>query len=271
MDPLIIALIAIVVAIVAGLYFATRKRPAPQIEGEEPPAQLPAQKPKEPVAAARTAEPAPPAQKAAPPPPPAKKPEPEKQKPAEPSKTAPAAKPAEAAPAQKPEAPPPPPAAQRAAEPEKPKAPPPAPPAQKTAEPARRKDIEGLRKGLTKVREKEGFFGRLKALFSGKKEIDPNIVEQIEEVLLTSDVGVATTEKLLAEIKERLKKNELKDEERVWELLREHATALLAIGGGGITLFPARRAAGPAWAGVGRRLHPARHLAGAHGSHAMRG
>ncbi len=236
MDPLIIALIAIVVAIVAGLYFATRKRPAPQIEGEEPPAQLPAQKPKEPVAAARTAEPAPPAQKAAPPPPPAKKPEPEKQKPAEPSKTAPAAKPAEAAPAQKPEAPPPPPAAQRAAEPEKPKAPPPAPPAQKTAEPARRKDIEGLRKGLTKVREKEGFFGRLKALFSGKKEIDPNIVEQIEEVLLTSDVGVATTEKLLAEIKERLKKNELKDEERVWELLREHATALLAIGGGGITL-----------------------------------
>ncbi len=240
MDSLSIALIAIVVValLAAGLYFATRKKPAPQIEeGEELPAQLPAQKPKEPAAAAKATEPTAPAQKAPPPPPPpAKKPEAEKAKVAEPTKATPSVKPAEAAPSQKVEAPPPPPppVAQKAAEPEKQKAPP--PPAAKAAEPARRKDIEGLRKGLTKVREKEGFFGRLKALFSGKKEIDPNIVEQIEEVLLTSDVGVATTEKLLAEIKERLKKNELKDEDRVWELLREHATSLLAIGGGGITL-----------------------------------
>jgi fused signal recognition particle receptor len=238
-DPVIIAVIALVVVGAVVVFLLTRKKPTPQIEDEAPPAQLPAQKPKEQVPAAKSAEPAAPGQKAAPPPPPpAKKPDAEKPKVAEPTKPAPSAKPVEAAPAQKaePPPPPPPPVAQKAAEPEKPKAPPPPPVAQKAAEPARRKDIEGLRKGLTKVREKEGFFGRLKALFSGKKEIDPNIVEQIEEVLLTSDVGVATTEKLLAEIKERLKKNELKDEDRVWELLRERATSLLAIGGGGIAL-----------------------------------
>jgi fused signal recognition particle receptor len=128
-----------------------------------------------------------------------------------------------------------PPAADKPAEPA---APPARPQAAREAVPAstRKRDVEGLRKGLSKVREKEGFFGRLKALFTGKKEIDPQIVEQIEEVLLTSDVGVKTTELLLSEIKSALQKNELADEARVWQALREHATKILGIGGGGIVL-----------------------------------
>jgi fused signal recognition particle receptor len=101
---------------------------------------------------------------------------------------------------------------------------------------AHRRDVEGLRKGLTRVREKEGFFGRLKALFTASKEIDPQIVEQIEEVLLTSDVGVKTTEALLANIKEALQKKELADNDKVWQSLREHAVEILSIGGGGISL-----------------------------------
>jgi fused signal recognition particle receptor len=100
----------------------------------------------------------------------------------------------------------------------------------------RKRDVEGLRKGLTRVREKEGFFGRLKALFTGAKEIDPQIVDQIEEVLLTSDVGVKTTEALLADIKEALQKKELADNDKVWKSLREHAVKILSIGGGGISL-----------------------------------
>jgi fused signal recognition particle receptor len=115
-------------------------------------------------------------------------------------------------------------------------APAPAPVAAKEKAPARRRDVEGLRKGLAKVREKEGFFGRLKALFGGKKEIDPEIVEQIEEVLLTSDVGVKTTAVLLEAIKSKLDKNELADTDKVWEALREHATSILSIGGGGIAV-----------------------------------
>jgi fused signal recognition particle receptor len=101
---------------------------------------------------------------------------------------------------------------------------------------AQKRDVEGLRKGLTRVREKEGFFGRLKALFTGSKEIDPQIVDQIEEVLLTSDVGVRTTEALLADIKDALQKKELADNDKVWASLREHAVKILSIGGGGITL-----------------------------------
>ncbi len=89
---------------------------------------------------------------------------------------------------------------------------------------------------MTKAREGEGFFGRLRALFVGKKEIDPDLVSHIEEVLLTSDVGMKTTELLIGEIKEALAKNELSDSARVWQALRDRATQILGIGGGGIAL-----------------------------------
>jgi fused signal recognition particle receptor len=101
---------------------------------------------------------------------------------------------------------------------------------------ARKQDVEGLRKGLSKARDREGFFGRLRGLFSGKKEIDPQIVEHMEEVLLASDVGVKTTELLLGDIKEALAKSDLADSDRVWEALRQRATSILSIGSGGLTL-----------------------------------
>lgn len=236
MDSVTVALIALVVVVLAVVgYFATRKKPVPQIEEEPEPRKLEPPKAKTPETAKAVEPVAQPAAKAVPPPPPpAKKADADRPKVAEPApKPVAVAKPAEPVTPKVEAAPPPPPPAAKP-EIEKPKAAPPV--AARESAPAKRKDIEGLRKGLTKVREKEGFFGRLKALFAGKKEIDPNIVEQIEEVLLTSDVGVATTAKLLAEIKERLDKKELRDEERVWELLRERATELLAIGGGGIAL-----------------------------------
>ncbi len=97
----------------------------------------------------------------------------------------------------------------------------------------RKRDVKGLRRGLKKVRGEGGLFGRLKALFTGKKEIDPGIVDEIEEILLTSDVGMKTTQMLLEEIREGLDKNELDDTDRVWELLRERARGLLDIDGDG--------------------------------------
>lgn len=100
----------------------------------------------------------------------------------------------------------------------------PATPAQKRA-----KDVAGLRRGLSKARESEGFFGRLKSLFGGRKDIDPQIVEQMEEILLTSDVGVKTTGALVETIRDELSKGELKDESKVWEALRHKAQEILEI------------------------------------------
>jgi len=93
---------------------------------------------------------------------------------------------------------------------------------------ASKKDVAGLRKGLAATRG--GFMARLKALFVGKKEIDPAILEQMEEVMLTSDVGVKTTQAILERLRERLAKNELADSDAVWAALRAEATRILDVG-----------------------------------------
>lgn len=110
----------------------------------------------------------------------------------------------------------------------------PAPPSRggKTPEPAavtpaKPRDVSGLRRGLSKSREAEGFFGRLRALFSGKKELSADLTEQIEQVLLTSDVGVETTALLLERVKATLAKSELADPELVWSELRAECLNIL--------------------------------------------
>jgi fused signal recognition particle receptor len=97
----------------------------------------------------------------------------------------------------------------------------------------KQRDLSGLRRGLTKSRQAEGFFGRLRALFTGKKEIPADLTTQIEEVLLTSDVGVETTTLLLDRVKTRLDKGELADADAVWSALREEARAVLELSSAG--------------------------------------
>jgi fused signal recognition particle receptor len=109
--------------------------------------------------------------------------------------------------------------------PGQPVAPPSAPPPQKH-------DIAGLRRGLTAARG--GFIARLTELFQGKKEIDPAILDRIEEVMLTSDVGPKTTQAILGRLRDSLSRNELRDGDAVWAALRAEATRILGIGGGAI-------------------------------------
>lgn len=101
---------------------------------------------------------------------------------------------------------------------------------------ARSRDVQGLRKGLGKSREKEGFFGRLAKLITGRREIAPEIVDELEEVLITSDVGVATTESILGRIRDGLKKKEFDDSDKVWDALRAEARRILSVGEGGLVL-----------------------------------
>lgn len=237
-------LLVIVGLVILGvvIFLLTRKKAEPRIEAPPEPKKLPT----------KAAEPAPTPAKAKPKAEPAKEPA---KKPAEeaPAKPAPKPEPAvakeptpEVAKAPEREVAKEPARAEEpvkevapAAEAAEPKPAPPAKPATARERPAlapRKRDVEGLRKGLAKARETEGFFGRLKALFTGRKEIDPQLVEQMEEVLLTSDVGVKTTELLLSDIRDSLKKNELANEDRVWEALRDRATKLLGASGGGLSL-----------------------------------
>ena len=97
---------------------------------------------------------------------------------------------------------------------------------------ASKKDVAGLRKGLAATRG--GFMARLKAIFVGKKEIDPAILEQMEEVMISSDVGVKTTQEILERLREKLQKNELADSDAVWAALRAEATRILDVGQAGV-------------------------------------
>jgi fused signal recognition particle receptor len=95
-----------------------------------------------------------------------------------------------------------------------------------------RMDVVGLRKGLAATRG--GFIARLSSLFQGQKEIDPAILQQVEEVMLASDVGPKTTHAILERLRDSLARNELRDADAVWAALRSEALRILDIGGGAI-------------------------------------
>src|SRR5690606_8628061 len=65
-------------------------------------------------------------------------------------------------------------------------------------------DVQALRKGLARSRADDGLFGKLRALFGGAAELDDALAEQIEEVLLSADVGNATTQTILSRLREGL-------------------------------------------------------------------
>jgi fused signal recognition particle receptor len=92
-------------------------------------------------------------------------------------------------------------------------------------------ELESIRRGLSRSRSDEGFFGKLRALFGGKREINPEIAAEIEEILLASDVGVETTQAMLGSVREALAKGDLADSDKVWEALAQEARRVLDVGG----------------------------------------
>jgi fused signal recognition particle receptor len=100
--------------------------------------------------------------------------------------------------------------------------------------PSAGRDVAGLRKGLAATRG--GFISKLTALFKGKKEIDPSLLEQIEEVMLASDVGPKTTATILARLRETVERDRTTDASAVWAALRAEAMRILSLGGGPLRL-----------------------------------
>lgn len=84
-----------------------------------------------------------------------------------------------------------------------------------------------LLNGLTKTRK--GFTGRLDSLILGKKEIDEDLLEELEEILYTSDLGVQTSQDLIEIIREGVSRKELKDPVKLRQVLKENITEFLDI------------------------------------------
>ncbi|MBW2047830.1 MAG: signal recognition particle-docking protein FtsY [Deltaproteobacteria bacterium] len=85
-----------------------------------------------------------------------------------------------------------------------------------------------LRQGLSKTRS--SLTGRLDRLFLGKKEITEELLEDLEEILFTSDIGVATTQELIDSVQGKVARKELKDPERLKSALKEHMLSFLEVG-----------------------------------------
>jgi len=86
-----------------------------------------------------------------------------------------------------------------------------------------------LRRGLSKTRD--SFTGRLDRLFLGKKEITEDLLDDLEEILFTSDIGVATTRELIDSVQEKVARKELRDTDKLKKALRDQMLAFLDVPG----------------------------------------
>ncbi len=91
---------------------------------------------------------------------------------------------------------------------------------------APKEELEALDKGLEKT--KEGIFSKLTKAVIGKSTVDDDVLDELEEILVTSDVGVTTTLKIIERIQERVSRDKYVSTGELNNLLREEIQELLA-------------------------------------------
>ncbi|NVM57934.1 MAG: signal recognition particle-docking protein FtsY [Desulfobacterales bacterium] len=84
-----------------------------------------------------------------------------------------------------------------------------------------------LRDHLSKTRK--AFSSRVDQLLLGKKEIDEELLEELEEILITSDIGVQTTTALIEKVRERVETKDLSDPDELKRALQGEILAFLEV------------------------------------------
>lgn len=84
--------------------------------------------------------------------------------------------------------------------------------------------FDKLKTGLNKT--KESFNTKINDVFSNFRKVDEDFLEELEEVLIMSDIGVDTSVKIVNNLRKRIKKDNIKDEEEVKQALREEIKAI---------------------------------------------
>lgn len=85
---------------------------------------------------------------------------------------------------------------------------------------------ETLDKGLEKT--KDSFFSKLGKAVIGKSKVDEEVLDELEEILISSDVGVSTTIKIIEKIEERVARDKFLNASELDQILREEIAALLS-------------------------------------------
>ena len=87
--------------------------------------------------------------------------------------------------------------------------------------------FEKLKNGLNKT--KTSFDEKMNGIFSNFRKVDENFLEELEEILIMSDIGIDTSTKIIGKLRERMKKEKIEDEEEVKKVLREEMQEILEV------------------------------------------
>jgi len=88
-------------------------------------------------------------------------------------------------------------------------------------------NLNKLKEGLSKTREK--IFNSISETVTGKAVIDELTLEKIEEILLSSDIGFDTTEKIIESVKRNLKSEKDRSGENILEIVKQELTEVLSV------------------------------------------
>ena len=87
--------------------------------------------------------------------------------------------------------------------------------------------FDKLKTGLNKT--KESINEKINDVFSNFRKVDENFLEELEEILIMSDIGIDTSTKIIGKLRERMKKEKIEDEEEVKKVLREEMQEILEV------------------------------------------
>ena len=87
--------------------------------------------------------------------------------------------------------------------------------------------FDKLKSGLNKT--KESFNDKINNVFSTFRKVDEDFLEELEEVLILSDIGIETSTKIIDSLRERMKKEKIEDSEEVKAALREEMKKILEV------------------------------------------
>ena len=94
--------------------------------------------------------------------------------------------------------------------------------------------FDKLKSGLNKT--KESINDKINDVFSNFRKVDEDFLEELEEALIMSDIGIETSTKIIDKLRERMKKEKIEDEEEVKKVLREEMQDILNIENKGLQL-----------------------------------
>ena len=85
--------------------------------------------------------------------------------------------------------------------------------------------LERLKAGVEKTRA--GLVSRLEDTLAGRKEIDADLLDELEYTLISADIGVQTTQEILERIRQRVSRHQLDDAAQLRGLIQEHLLEIL--------------------------------------------